>query len=180
MILDLITGLLVAYGFYQGFTKGLIKTVFATLSLIIAVVAALKLSPIVIGILQNTFSLNPAITFVIGFVLTFILVVALVRFIGNKLEKLLESLHIGGLNKLAGGIILGLFYAILISIGVFFIDKVGLLSVEQKEASFTYPLLEPLPRITQGIGESLKPIFSEFWDKMIETMDAIKEKGTSE
>ena len=177
MILDLITGILVVYGFYQGFSNGLIKTVFATLSLIVAIVAALKLSPILIGILQNALSINPAITFVLGFVLTFILIVVIIRFIGKKLEGLMESLHIGGVNKLLGGVMMGLFYALLISIGVFFLDKIELLSDEQKEASFTYPLLEPLPRISQGVGEKLKPVFIEFWDKMIETMDTVKEKA---
>jgi len=177
MILDIITCLLVAFGFYQGFSRGLIKTVFATFSLMIGIVAALKLSPIVINLLQNAFSINPAITFVIGFVLTFMVVMGLIRFIGGRIEKLMESLHIGGLNKLAGGLLLGLFYALLISFGVYFMDRISLVSDEVKQASFTYPMLEPLPRATQGIGEKVRPIFSEFWDQMMATMDTVKEKG---
>ena len=177
MILDLIAVGLVAYGFYQGFSNGLIKTVFTTLSLIIGIVAALKLSPIVIGLLQQAININPAITFVIGFVLTFILVMILIRFLGKQLEKLMNKIHIGGLNKLLGGMVLGLFYAILVSFGVYFMDKVSLVSEDLKQSSFSYPLLEPLPRAAQGIGESLKPVFSEFWDTMMDTMDNIKDKG---
>jgi len=177
MILDLITAILVVYGFYQGFSSGLIKTVFATLSLIVAIVAALKLSPILIETLQSSLSINPAITFVLGFVLTFILFVIVIRFIGKKLEGLMESLHIGGVNKLLGGLVMGFFFALLISIAVHFMNKIELISDKQKEASFTYPLLEPLPRMSQGVGQQLKPVFSEFWDKMIDTMDAVKAKS---
>lgn len=177
MILDLITGLLVAFGFYQGFSKGLVKTVFATLSVLVAIIAALKLSPIVIALLQNSISINPAILFVLGFVLTFIVTMALVRFIGNKLESIFKSLQLSGVNKLMGGLVLGLFYAILISFGVFFMNKMSLISDDLKSVSFTYPLLEPLPKITQGVGESLKPMFNEFWDALINTMDTLKEKG---
>ena len=177
MFLDIITCLLVAFGFYQGFSRGLIKTVFATLSLVIGIVAALKLSPIVIGLLQNSLNISPAITFVLGFVLTFIVVMALIRVIGNSLQKAVKSIHIGGIDKLLGGIILGLFYALLVSFGVYFVDKVELISDENKQASFTYPLLEPMPRAAQGIGEKVRPIFNEFWSKMLETMDAVKEKG---
>lgn len=177
MFLDIITCLLVAFGFYQGFSKGLIKTVFATLSLVIGIVAALKLSPIVINVLQRALDISPAITFVLGFVLTFIVVMALIRFLGNSLEKVVKSIHIGGVNKLLGGLVLGLFYALLISFGVYFVDKVELISTETKEASFTYPLLEPMPRAAQGVGEQVRPIFNEFWNKMLETMDAVKEKG---
>jgi len=177
MILDLATALIVVYGCYQGFNKGLIKTVFSTLSLIIAIVAALKLSPIVIGIMQGLLSINPAITFVLGFVLTFILVMGLVRFVGDKLEKLIESANIGGVNKLLGGALLGLFYAVLVSFAVHFMEKINLVSEEQKSASFTYPLLQPLPKAATSVGNSLKPVFSGFWDKMIDTMDTLKEKG---
>jgi len=176
MILDLITGIVVVFGFYQGFSNGLIKTVFATLSLIVAIVAALKLSPGVMGILENAIGINQGLSFILGFVLTFILFVVVIRFIGKKLEKLMETLHIGGLNKLMGGIMMGLFYALLISLGVFLIDKVELLSDKQKNASYAYPLLKPLPIAAQGVGEKLRPVFTEFWDKMIETMDAAKEK----
>lgn len=177
MFLDILTCLLVAFGFYQGFSRGLIKTVFATLSLVIGIVAALKLSPIVIGLLQSAFSINPAVTFVLGFVLTFIVVMALIRFIGNSLEKVVKSIHIGGVDKLLGGLMLSLFYALLVSFGVYFVDKVELISDEVKQASFTYPLLEPMPRAAQGVGEKVRPIFNEFWDKMLLTMDAVKEKG---
>jgi len=72
---------------------------------------------------------------------------------------------------------LSLFYAILLSIGVFFIDKIELLSDKQKSASYAYPLLEPLPRITRGVGENLRPVFTEFWDKLIVTMDQAKLKA---
>lgn len=179
MILDLITGLLVAYGFYQGYTKGLVKTVFATLSVLIAVIVTLKLSHHVIEFLQGAFSINPAILFVLGFVLTFIATMALVRFLGTKLESIFKSLHLSSLNKIMGGLVLGLFYAILISIGVFFMNKMELLSDDLKSVSFTYPLLEPLPKITQGVGESLKPIFIDFWDALINTMDTINDKSES-
>lgn len=177
MIIDLIACLLVAFGFYQGFTKGLIKTVFSTLSILIAVVATFKFSGEVMDILESLLNINRAITFVLGFVLTFIVVMALIRFIGGKLEKLINTIHIGGVNKILGGALLGLFYAILISYGVYFINKVELISPQQKEASFTYPILEPLPRITQDVGSKLKPYFSGFWENLLETMDSIKAKG---
>lgn len=179
MILDLVTVLLAVFGFYQGFSKGLIKTIFTTLSLLIGIVAALKLSPIVIGFLQRSFDLNPAISFVLGFVMTFMIVMLLIRFVGNQLEKISNKIHIGGINKLLGGILLGGFYSLLVSFGVYFMDKVQLISEDTKMASYTYPVLEPMPRAARGIGEKLRPVFSEFWDTMITTMDGIKEQSES-
>jgi len=177
MILDIITCLLVAFGFYQGFSKGLIKTVFASFSLLIGIVAALKLFQTPVNLLESTFNLSQPIAFVLGFVLTFIVTMALIRFIGGRVEALMKAINIGGLNKLAGGILLGAFYGLLVSYAVYFVDKVELLSDEVKSASFTYPIIEPLPRASQEIGEGLKPLFSEFWDQLMITMDSLKEKG---
>lgn len=177
MIIDLIACLIIVYGLYQGYSSGLIKTVFATVSIIVAIVAALKLSPIVIRGLQNNIDFSPAILFVLGFVLTFILVLILIRFIGKKLENVFVDLKLNSLNKVAGAALLGFFYAILISFGVLFLDKISLISEGQKSSSFTYPILKPLPSVSQSIGRSLEPVFKDFWNAFISTMDDIKAKG---
>ena len=111
MIIDFVAVLLIAYGFYLGYSKGLIKTVFAAVSIIIALVAVLKLSHHVIDFLKAVLPIDERISHMIGFVLTFILVLAIIRFIGNKIEALMKSIHIGGVNKILGGSVLGLIYA---------------------------------------------------------------------
>lgn len=177
MIIDIIALLLVSYGAYQGFSRGLIKTLFATVSLIIGVVAALKLSPLLMDLLESSLGWSRPVAVAVGLVATFILVMFIIRFVGDKVEKLFEAVQLGILNKLAGAALLGGFYALLVSFGVFVVDQVGLVGEETKRSSITYPFLEPLPQAARGVGESLKPLFTDFWDKMLETMDEIKDKG---
>lgn len=179
MIIDIIAGSLLAFGLYQGYSRGLIKTVFETISIIVAVVAALKLSPLVIHLLQSNINFNPAILFVLGFVLTFILIMIAIRFVGNQLEKLFKSLNINFINKVAGAALMGLFYMILLSFAIYFMDKISLVSEQQKFQSFSYPILKLLPSIAQDLGEALKPLFSEFWDALMDTMDEIKQRADS-
>lgn len=176
MILDIIVVIAVAFGFYTGYSRGLIKTVFDTLSLVIGVVAALKLSPVVIGILEGFISTNPAITFLIGIVLTFIVVMALIRFIGRKLEDVFEAANINFINQIAGGGVQALFFAFLLSMALWLMNNLNVLNPSIKESSITYSLLEPLPEAGKGLWISLKPMFTEFWDKTLETMDLIKDK----
>jgi len=177
MIIDIIAGILVAIGIYQGFNQGLIKTVFAALSLIIAIVAALKLSPILIRLLQNNLELNPAVLFVTGFILTFIVVMVLIRFLGKKIESVFKDLNITLFNKIMGATVLGLLYAVIISYGLHFMDRMDLVSQHQKQSSLSYPYLDPLPEMTARTGQKLKPVFQEFWTAFMDTMDDIKEHG---
>ncbi len=180
MILDIVVAIVVAFGFYTGYSRGLIKTVFDTLSLIIGIVAALKLSPLVINWIEKIIHTSPAITFLIGIVITFLAVMAIIRFIGNKLEDVFEAANINFINKIAGGGVQALFFAFLLSMGLWLMNSLNVLNPNTKESSITYSLLEPLPEAGKGVFTKLKPVFSNFWDKTIETMDKIKDQGHKE
>ncbi len=174
MLLDIIVAIVISLGFYLGYTRGLIKTVFDSLSLVIGILAALKLSPIVINILQGIIKTSPAISFLLGVVLTFIGVMALIRFAGKKLEDMLEAVHINFINKLAGGAVQGLFFAYLLSLAFWLLNSLNVINPQTKSASLTYSLLEPLPEKGKAVFSALKPVFKGFWDKTVEAMDGIK------
>ncbi len=177
MILDIVVALILAFGFYIGYSKGLIKTVFNTMALFIGIIAALKLSPIAINLVDGIISAKPAISFIIGIVLTFVIVMALVRFIGKKLEDLFKAVNLNFVNKLAGGVVQSLFFALLLSFGLYLLDNLKLLNEDTKQESMSYSMLEPLPRKSQDVFIKLKPMFQGFWDKTVETMDQIKQKA---
>ncbi|MBK8079042.1 MAG: CvpA family protein [Saprospiraceae bacterium] len=180
MILDVFVAIVVSLGFYLGYSRGLIKTVFDSLSLIIGILAALKLSPIVINILQSFLKISPAMTFLLGVVITFIGVLALIRFFGKKIESALEAVNINFINKIAGGVLQSLFFAYLLSLAFWLLSTIKVLSPEVQKASMTYSLLEPLPEKGKKVFVSLRPVFQGFWDKTIEAMDNIKGKSENQ
>lgn len=177
MILDIIVALVISYGAYVGYSRGLIKTVFDTLSILVAIVASLKLSPIVINFVEDVINTAPAISYILGIVITFILVMALVRFIGKKIEGFFQATNLNFINKFSGAALQGLFFAIIISFIVLLADKMSLMKEETKQSSHSYSLLQPLPEKSKEIFEKVKPIFKDFWDKSIEAMDGIKDKA---
>jgi membrane protein required for colicin V production len=177
MTLDLIVAIVVSLGFYLGYSRGLIKTVFDSLSLVIGILAALILSPLIISILQELVKTSPALTFLIGVVVTFIGVMALIRFIGRKLEAMLEAVNVNFINKIAGGVLQAIFFAYLLSLSLWLINSLQVLKPETKQASITYPMLEPLPEKGKAVFTKLKPIFSGFWNKTVEAMKGVKDKA---
>lgn len=177
MVLDIVVALIIAYGFYSGFSKGVIGTVFSILSLLLGLLVAMKLSPIVMEILQSLLNVNIIVINIIGFVLTFVVVIFLVRLIGKKLEDLLKFANLNFVNKLLGGALLALVFGLITSHGVWFLNKTKILSEDQLNSSITYPLLEPLPRASEGIVQAVKPLVVDFWEKMVESIDSIKEES---
>ena len=56
-------------------------------------------------------------------------------------------------------------------------NRIKLLSEYQKSTSISYPILKPLPAMTSAAGQKLRPVFNDFWDAFMNTMDNIKKKG---
>lgn len=176
MTLDIIIALVVSLGFYLGFNRGLIKTVFDTLSLFVGLIAALKLSPIVITLLESIVS-NKPLALVVGIVLTFLGVMALIRFIGKKLEDIFKTANLNLINKLAGGALQGLFFALLMSLLLGLMANLNLLNKDTAAVSKGYQILQPLPEHAKAVFEKAKPIFQDFWEKTLEAMDTVKQRG---
>ncbi|MBK7226575.1 MAG: CvpA family protein [Saprospiraceae bacterium] len=127
MIIDILCGLIVGFCFYLGYTKGIIKTVFGVLSIIIGLLATLKFSHLTMNLLDKVFDVDPRIMIIIGFVLTFLLILIGIRMIGNAVEKLLETAHINFINQIAGGVVSALIALVIYSSIVGFVIRLRLL-----------------------------------------------------
>ena len=182
MFIDLIATLLILYGFYIGYNRGIIKTIFALVSIIIGILAALKLSPYTIDLLQNIIKLHPGLSFILGFALTFILVLIVIRFVGKKIEDILKFAQINFINKILGGGIMAILIVVFYSYSLWGIDSLNLLSDNGKKTSISYEYLSTLPIKTEDTIVKFKPYFDDFWSKLVDTFDQIKayEKDTKD
>lgn len=177
MILDIVVAVILAFGFYLGYERGLIRTVFDTASLLVGIVVTLKFFNISAKIVQGIIGGQQWVSMIVGIVLTFIIVMALIRFIGKKLEQFLSVVNLNFVNKLAGGVLQSLFFGLLISLSLYFLDSLKLLEEKTKIESKSYTMLEPLPRKSQDVFVKLKPLFTDFWEMMQEAMDEVKQKA---
>jgi membrane protein required for colicin V production len=180
MWIDLIAVIILIYGLYVGYTRGIIKTVFSVVSVFIGILAALKLSPIMINLLEKIFNIHPGINFLLGFGLTFLLVLMGVRFLGKKLEDILELAKVNIVNKSAGGAIMGMLFLVIFSYLLYGVDKLNLLSPASKEKSISYSFLSTLPNKTEATFTRIKPLFEGFYNKVTETFRDIKEYEKTE
>ena len=98
MVIDIILIIFMIYGFWIGFSKGIIGTVFTVLSYVFGGLAAMKLSPSVTRLLEEQLSPSP-LMFILGIILTFIGTMALLRLIGRSLEGVLQSVNINIINQ---------------------------------------------------------------------------------
>lgn len=175
MVLDLIAAVIITYGFYRGYTKGLIKTVVDALSIILGIVIALKFSPILINYLQQSINLSPSIEFILGFLIVLFLVIFILRFIAEKIEDLFKAVHLNIINQLAGGLLLGFIFAFCIGSLLLLLSRLQVLPEPLTSGSTMYEHLIGITYEGAWIIEAFKNLFSEFWVKFESTMDEISQ-----
>ncbi len=174
MTIDILALIVAVFGFYIGYTKGIIKTLFGVVSIFVGLIAALKLSPFLVKLLEKATGSHSPLIFLIGFALMFVLTLFLIRFLGNRFEDLLKAIKLNLFNQVMGGIILSFMFMILLSYGLWFADQVRLIPQTTKSSSYTYAALQTLPDKSKEMFAMVKPLFKEFSDKAKETIDRVK------
>ncbi len=102
MILDLIIISLLAYGAYRGFTKGFLLQIATFAALFLGIFGAIRLSSYTSAFFIERFDLSGEYLPIISFAVTFIAIVILVHFAARLLEKLIEAVALGIVNRLFG------------------------------------------------------------------------------
>lgn len=183
MVIDIIFAIVLIYGFYLGFTRGIIQTIFTVLSYVIGLIAAFKFSPSATRMLETVFSSTNPLMFIAGFLLAFVGTMLLIRLVARGLEGILETVNINVVNQVAGGALLAAVMVLVYSLILWFADKSTIISDNTKQESFTYDYLEEYPVLVWRSTRQLQPIFVDFWDHTVDFMDRLQgspvQRGTA-
>jgi membrane protein required for colicin V production len=146
--LDIIFIIPIVWLAYVGFKKGLIIELSTLLALVLGVFVSLYFSDVTAEFLKDSFDLKTKYLKLISFIITFLLVVIAVNLIGKLIEKFVDMVALSFLNKSAGGVFGVLKAVVILSLLLFFIEKVDkkkfLLSEELTQNSLFYPYIQPI------------------------------------
>ncbi len=171
MVIDVILFAVFVYTFYIGFSRGIIKTVFIGISIMIGFVAALKFTPLVKVIIAKAFTTEGALVPFIAFIITFLFTMMAIRLFAALLESIVDAADLEMLNKFMGGILFTTLGILVYSGILIFFDKARLLTPEAINASAFYPYLEVFPTKISEIASRLFPFLDAMWNTTIDTMD---------
>jgi membrane protein required for colicin V production len=180
MIIDVVFAIVLLYGFYLGFSQGIINTLFAVLSIIIGLLAAFKLAPATSNFLETLFKSSNPLMFLGGFIITFIVTMFLIRTVARGLEGLFRAARINFINQIVGGVVLSGVLILMLSMLIWFGDQAHLVDMATKQESMTYPYLEQYPKQVRGVATVLRPTFEEFWNQSVDMFDKLESMSLSE
>lgn len=176
MWIDIVLLALVGLGFWAGFSRGIIKTVFTVVSIALGVLAAIRFSPSMTNFLKDITNEHSPLMFFAGVILSFTITMLFIRLIGRGLEGMLQTANINIINRMAGGALIGavttFFYAALLS---FFISSNPQTEAEITKDSVTYPYLKEYPAIGWQFAGQLKEPIQRFWSYAQDMMDSVED-----
>lgn len=166
MIIDIVFFIILVLAVIKGYQRGLIVGLFSLVSVIIGLAAAVKLSAAVAGYVGEAVKVSEEWLPVIAFALVFLVVVVLIRLGANAIEKAIEVVMLGWLNKLAGILLYVIIYTLVFSVLLFYAEQMKLIQPETIEKSVTYSYVQPWgPKVIDGLG-SVIPFFKNMFDEL--------------
>ena len=166
MIFDVIFALFILYGFYKGFSKGLINSFMAIFTYLLGFSIALKCSfPLLQKITQH-FNINPKLAPIFSFILAFSLVVLVCQFILFFVEKALKATNLNFLNKQLGALVWTILIVLIFSVIVWIIDGSQLWTEATKKNSIVYPFLSKIAPTTILFLKNTLPYLKEVFEKL--------------
>ena len=145
--LDLVLLIPVALGFIFGLFKGLIKELTSLAAIVIGIYGAKLLTPTISNFLVNKFEFSTRTAQPVAFLLIFLAIGIGLLLLAKMLDKFFESISLGGVNKLLGGVFGGLKFALIVSVllNVFneLDSRFSIIESKTKESSISYkPMLK--------------------------------------
>jgi membrane protein required for colicin V production len=114
--LDLILLVPIVLGFVFGLFKGLIKELASLGAIVLGIYGAKLLAPSVSGFLIHKLSFSAKTALPFAYLILFIAIAVALLFAAKMLDKMFDSISLGGLNKFLGGLFAALKYALIVSV----------------------------------------------------------------
>jgi membrane protein required for colicin V production len=172
-MIDTLLYIVVLLALIQGWRKGLILGIFSLVCGLIGLAAAVKFSAVVAVHLKADLHFTSRWLPVLAFVLVFVLVLLIIRWTGRLLEKLLNLIMLGWLNKLGGILLFMILYLSIYSIILFYGTKTQVISQRAMEDSHFYSMIAPMgPAVIHFItgfipyGQDMFAALEGFFDKI--------------
>ena len=160
----------------KGYQKGLIIAVFSIIAFIIGLAAALKLSAVVAEYLKDSISVSAKWLPFIAFAVIFFVVIILVRLGGKLIEKAFQVVLLGWVNRIGGILLYAALYLIILSIFIFYAEKLHLVQSTAIHSSKTYHFIQPWgPVVIDNFGR-LIPVFKDMFTELGDFFNSLPNK----
>lgn len=168
MIIDIVYLFFLAFGFFLGFRRGLVHSLFSIIALFLGLAVALKFSEELTRWIYETFLLDQPYIPILVFIFLFVIVILLVRVVSWSVEKILKTLYLNFINQILGALLWCLVLTLVYSTFLWFANELNILSAKQIMESNTFEYIMPIAPMVYGFLSELIPWFKGAFERLSE------------
>lgn len=166
MVIDICYALLIASAIFKGYNRGFIVAIFSFIAVIIGLAAALKLSAVTANWLTANANIKGTWLPFVSFFCTFIAFVFAIRLLANILQKAVDYMLMGWVNKVGGMVLYMGIYTLVFSVVLFFLHSLQILTAKATLQSVTYSFIQPWgPLVINSVGKVV-PLFNNLFQQL--------------
>lgn len=143
-MLDIVFLICLCIFLLRGYRKGFVIALFSLLSIVIGVIGAIKLSHSVAVSLFHSSPTAAKWSSLIAFILVFFVIVWVVRTLAIFIQKSLNLIALGFVNRILGAFLYGIIVCLIFSVFIWLFSKMGILSNSTIQQSHFVKYIEPL------------------------------------
>ncbi|MBL7802673.1 MAG: CvpA family protein [Saprospiraceae bacterium] len=177
MTIDVFCVAIFMFGFWHGYSRGIIHTIFNLLTWLFGITLAFKMAPVMRNILQTIFDTDTDLMIVVAFGINLAFVFFIMRAIANGISGVLKIAFLGIFNRAMGGVATGMFYVLIFSILLYFVNMANALNEATLKESRTFPFLKDMPPKTWALIKRFQPMAKEMFNDSSSWMDRLKDEG---
>ncbi len=175
-IIDILIGVILAYGVFKGFKRGLLLGLISFFSFFIAIIAAVHFSGTISAFYIEKYPEYETFIPLVVFILFFLAVVVILSILGRILKRIIDLTLLGGLDNIAGGVFGLLLWAFFISTAMYLFSFVGLhVAEDYRENSILLPYMEPIAPMVFDFVAGVVPGL-ENWMQPFKDFDFLERK----
>ncbi len=176
MAIDIIFIIMAAYGFYFGYAYGLIRVVVFLVSLLLALVVSMYVTPSTAQLIQETLQVESTLLPFVAFVISLVGIMLVARIVFKLLEENVNNKQLNQATQGIGGILMAGVFVFLFSVLVTFFSAAHVIKPEQvRKTSFFYGFVEQIPDYGTSILKRIAPYMEQFVDYMSEALRQLEE-----
>jgi membrane protein required for colicin V production len=180
MWIDIVFLVVLLYGFWQGWSQGIVGTILNLAIYAFGLIMAFKMAPVTSALLEKLFDSTHPLMFVGGFAANMLLIYLLVHLATNNIEEALNRAYLGTINRLIGAGVIATFYVLLFSVLIWFFVQANGIGPKTMAESKTYPFLQPLPGYAKSIAIRFQPMAADSWTDFNTWLDKARQFGIEE
>ena len=129
MAIDILFIIMVTFGFYFGFTFGMMKVGLMVISLMFAVLAAMAFTPMTTNLIIDTFNVESVFLPFVAFLVTLLVVMMMARIMTKLVEESVDNKKFDMISQVLGGVVMAIIFTLLYSVLVTFFGQAGVIKL---------------------------------------------------